>query len=105
MSARYVNGTVTVVSGGIGTAPADVNPLKIVRNPLAVIGDARVPGRNLQLVLTSEAGNRYMIEVSTNLVDWLELTRGLNRTGTQYITDPAAANFKQRFYRVRLIAP
>jgi len=41
----------------------------------------------------------YVISASTNLVDWVVLTNVLSNNATLQIRDPAARNFKQRFYR------
>ncbi len=51
--------------------------------------------------LSGAPGHSYAIDVSSNLLQWSELTRITNTTGTVDFADPAAAGLKKRFYRAR----
>jgi hypothetical protein len=44
----------------------------------------------------------YVVEASTNLLDWTVLTNVVNATGSVQIADPAASQLPQRFYRTRI---
>jgi hypothetical protein len=47
------------------------------------------------------SGN-YVIEASTNLLDWTVFTNVMNATGPIQIADPAASHLQRRFYRTRI---
>jgi hypothetical protein len=49
--------------------------------------------------LSLPAGRSFIIEASTNLRDWAPIATNLALTGSVIFTDPAAANYPQRFYR------
>ncbi|MHB8519340.1 MAG: LamG-like jellyroll fold domain-containing protein [Limisphaerales bacterium] len=51
------------------------------------------------LRLNGEFGVPYLIEVSTNLVDWAPLTSGVSANGLLDIVDPDAGKHSKRFYR------
>ena len=53
----------------------------------------------LNFSLQLAPGLKCAIEVSTNLVNWLPLTNFAGSKSTINFRDPAAADFKQRFYR------
>jgi len=46
-----------------------------------------------------QAGQVMVIEVSTNLLDWLPLQTNTLGSGPFYFSDPDTTNFTQRFYR------
>jgi hypothetical protein len=51
-------------------------------------------------VLNGELGRRYLIQASTNLVDWEAISTSTIPTGgSMLIVDPTAAGKPQRFYR------
>jgi hypothetical protein len=54
------------------------------------------------LQLTGAAGYNYMVESSTNLMDWKPQVLVVNTNGTVYFTDPAATNSGSRFYRAMM---
>ncbi len=59
---------------------------------------SRVDGR-AELSLSGQAGETYQIEVSTDLVHWDLLSAQPVSSGPVIIDDPAASQFRQRFYR------
>ena len=56
----------------------------------------------VQFELSGVQGRQYVVQASTNLVDWTNLQTNVANTATALFTDPAVANFKQRFYRALL---
>ncbi len=54
------------------------------------------------LTLQGDAGFNYLIECSTNYVDWNALSILSNVTGQADFTDPGSSNSGWRFYRARL---
>jgi photosystem II stability/assembly factor-like uncharacterized protein len=53
--------------------------------------------------LTGESGYNYIVQASTNLLNWTNIASVVNTNGLVPFTDPAWANYKQRFYRA--VAP
>lgn len=54
-----------------------------------------------QMRLSTDAGSTYVLDATTNLWSWLPLATNLATTNSVLFTDPAATNFKHRFYRAR----
>jgi enediyne biosynthesis protein E4 len=50
-------------------------------------------------------GMRFTVEASATLTSWTPLSTVTNTTGTVRFADPDAANYQQRFYRVRPLVP
>ncbi|MCC7375468.1 MAG: hypothetical protein IT581_12505 [Verrucomicrobiales bacterium] len=48
----------------------------------------------------SEAGRGYLLEASTNLIDWFRVANGLGGGPTSRLLDPAGGQDAHRFYRV-----
>src|SRR4029453_13587366 len=59
-----------------------------------------VVGNQVQLCVNGEIGRTYLIEASTDLVNWTLVAAPLNSDGTLRFTDPARDNYRQRYYRV-----
>lgn len=53
--------------------------------------------------LTGQAGYTYIIEASTDLVNWADIATLVNTNGTVTFSDPSSTNYPQRFYRA--VAP
>ena len=74
---------------------------------LNIFDDARLALSNWQTnsgfhsMLIGPAGRVYAIDASSNLVQWLEITRLTNTTGTVNFVDPDSLGIKRRFYRAR----
>jgi hypothetical protein len=57
------------------------------------------------LRLFGEPGREYLIEASTNLLDWIELGRVTASATATTFADTEAGQHAMRFYRVRPLAP
>jgi hypothetical protein len=51
------------------------------------------------LKLTAASGYNYLVQSSTNLVDWLPTALLVNTNGSVQFADPAVTNSRARFYR------
>jgi hypothetical protein len=56
-------------------------------------------GGGFRLTVTGDSGRNVIIQASTNLTAWLDLTNFFSSSGTVQFTDQAAPSFTQRFYR------
>jgi hypothetical protein len=53
-----------------------------------------------QMGFSGVAGNSYVLQTSTNLLNWTPLITNTATTNLFYLTDPGASNYSRRFYRV-----
>ena len=53
-----------------------------------------------QLGFAGTTGSNYVLQASTNLVNWTPLSTNLATTNLFNLIDPRASNFPARFYRV-----
>jgi hypothetical protein len=58
-----------------------------------------LPGGQFQLGVVGVASNTYVLEASTNLINWIPLSTNTAATNQFYLSDPGASNFPSRFYR------
>lgn len=58
-----------------------------------------LPGQTLRIEITGQSGSTNQIQVSSNLMDWKDLTNVVLTTPLGYFFDPSAGNFDHRFYR------
>jgi hypothetical protein len=56
--------------------------------------------RQFEATIIGRVGQKFSIEVSTNLPNWSVLATRTNTTGILEFTDPGAVNFPHRFYRI-----
>lgn len=56
--------------------------------------------REFELGFTGPAGNSYILEATTNFLDWVPLITNVPSTNEFDLFDPNATNFPYRFYRV-----
>jgi hypothetical protein len=57
-------------------------------------------GQQFQLNFMGSAGNSYVLQASTNLINWIPITTNLAATNQILFVDPGATNFPSRYYRV-----
>ncbi|MEK7684510.1 MAG: family 10 glycosylhydrolase [Verrucomicrobiota bacterium] len=92
---------VTNAAGAVTSAVARLTvtlPVAVRIESISLLSDGR-----LHLLAGGEPGSRYAIQISTNLVDWTELSTVEIVGGTFEFIDPDRPNLPQRFYRVRLV--
>src|SRR6185503_19296073 len=68
-----------------------------------VLTIARVGSGSTELALQGTVGNTYLIEASTNLVDWVTVTNVLMTDSIMRFFDPAASTSNRRYYRANLL--
>jgi hypothetical protein len=78
-----------------------VLPLDTVLNdqPFAMLPPSFGPANGFNFSLAGESGQPFLIQTSTNLVDWFNLSSGVLIDDTFNFTDYDAPNYPQRFYR------
>jgi len=121
----FVDGVMTVTARKAGTlaaAPANNSisaaqsnvsgaltaSMKSVTNSKAVTIPAHVeierlavsPGGQVQLTLSGQPGQAYLLEMSTDLIHWQALKTGLLPNAPFVFVDPSAAGSSHRYYRV-----
>jgi hypothetical protein len=77
--------TITEHQAGVPTAPS--------------LTAAKTASGPVNLTLTGQTNLLYAFEASTNLAQWTKIAVRTNLTGTVEVTDSAATNYRQRFYR------
>ena len=72
--------------------------------PMILVGDGQFGFLSNQFGFTvaGPSGQVVVVETSTNLFDWQELTSGSLGSNGLYVADSESAIFPMRFYRVRL---
>ncbi len=76
------------------TALFTVNP------PLRLASAGYNTNRQFQLQVSGVAGVKYVLQASTNLMNWISLSTNVPSSSPFYLVDPNATNFTARFYRV-----
>jgi hypothetical protein len=61
----------------------------------------RLPDGSFQWTLSGESGRSYMVQASTNLVQWTDLLTVVPNSSSYQVTDTNAPGLRQRFYRMR----
>ena len=81
-----------------------VLPLDTVLNqqPFAMRPPSSGAANGFNLNLTGESGQPFLIQTSTNLVDWFNLSSGVLIDNAFNFTDYDAPNYSRRFYRTVL---
>jgi hypothetical protein len=72
----------------------------IVQPPIYFTSGDFFTNNMFQLGFSGVANNHYVLEATTNLIDWTPLSTNLASTNLFYLMDPGASNFPYRFYRV-----
>jgi O-glycosyl hydrolase len=84
-----------------GITNSAVALLTVIRYPLLLDPRTTTTG-GFTFTLDGDAGCTYVIDVSTNLVEWAPLGTLSNAVGRAEFTDSGALNSTSRFYRARL---
>lgn len=92
-------GYAVVVSNVAGKATSAVAQLT-VDVPTRIDAGSGLDGQGFRLQFTGTAAFTNVVETSTNLTDWSEVTNLVNSSGTSLWVDPET-NLGQKFYRVR----
>ena len=78
------------------------NTLSILPATPATLSTAVRSGNKFSFTITGMAGETYVVQASTNLVDWISLE---TNAAPFLFTDTNAAGFNRRFYRVFYLPP
>jgi hypothetical protein len=90
-----------VVTNSLGSATSAVATLTVLHYPL-LLDPRMTTNGSFAFTLSGDTGCSYLIEVSTNLVDWAWFGTLSNGTAQAEFTDLEASNTSSRFYRARL---
>ena len=93
--------------GGVSSGIPSEATLTILDDdvPPRVVGVHRTEGGLLAITLFGAVGQRFAMQISTNLPQWTQWRTFTNTTGSMMITDPVAPNAGPRFYRAVFPAP
>jgi hypothetical protein len=64
------------------------------------LGQVVMANGTAQFNVTCLSGQSYVIQASTNLMNWVNIATNSADSGSILITDPNAAQYGMRFYRV-----
>jgi len=68
-------------------------------NPIALSATNSASNATPVLTLTADAGFNYLVQASTNLIDWTPFAVLVNTNGAVQFIDPAMTNLSHRFFR------
>jgi hypothetical protein len=74
----------------------------VLEDPPVLASIARLTGSQFALDISGTAGQRLVVEASTNLVNWTTVSACTNLTGQTRWVDLEADGFRQRFYRMQV---
>jgi uncharacterized repeat protein (TIGR01451 family) len=77
--------------------------VNVLPAPQPVLGPVTgiTTNNTFEFAISGQPGLSYVVEVSTNLVDWVPLSTNFPVSGKITIIDPDAATIPERFYRAR----
>ena len=90
-----------VVSNEVTSITSSPAVLSVVPSPFQLGNFALTLDRRVQFQLSGDPAD-YIVESSSNLLNWTTVTNITLSTGSAYLIDPAATNLPLRFYRSRL---
>lgn len=77
-----------------------VNPAPTQPTPATLLDPARLPGGSFQFALSNlVVGATYVVQATTNFVDWSNLSTNIAASSVESYVDDGAPAFKWRFYR------
>jgi hypothetical protein len=68
--------------------------------PLYVTSAGFSPNNEFQLELLGMTGSNYVLQATTNFIDWTPIVTNMATTNLLNLMDGDAGNFQHRFYRV-----
>jgi len=93
-------GSVQITDAGMAGHRQRFYRAMVVPNYQPQLSGASLRNGAFQLVLNGSVGSSYVIQASSNLINWSAIsTNTISSGGTVSITDPVLANYKARFYR------
>jgi hypothetical protein len=98
---RNTGNRIVVSSASIGSGPCIESSPEFLATapPLELAAPQRMGGGAVQFNLYSPIGRQCVVEVSTNLTAWIQLTNFTTISSTNVVLDPGAASQQKRFYR------
>ena len=90
-----------VISNAAGLAASASATLAVSPPDVRFLSVVLLTNGQVQLFFIGVPGQDYVIQASTNLVDWRPISVLTARSGPLPFIDPAAASFSWRFYRAR----
>ncbi|HWD91376.1 MAG TPA: chitobiase/beta-hexosaminidase C-terminal domain-containing protein [Verrucomicrobiae bacterium] len=76
------------------------NAVFIVGSPMFFTSENFLSNGTFQLSFSGVPNNIYVLQATTNFVDWVSLSTNSAPTNMFNLVDPGASNFRYRFYRV-----
>jgi hypothetical protein len=67
---------------------------------LAITATGLLLGGNSQLTFNGNLGQAYMLQASTNLIDWETVLTFTCTNSPMVVVDPDVGNHQRRFYRI-----
>ena len=100
--AAQAGGYSALVTNLVGSATSQVASLTVLFRP--VLSEPEyLPGGRMRFILFGNSNQTYVIEASTNAVDWPALTNLLATNALTPFTDLASPGVTNRLYRARLL--
>lgn len=91
-----------IIRNPSGAATSESAPLVVRARP--VLGAPLFTSNSIpQMLLLGTPGDTYIVETSSNGINWALATSVTNVSGAAQFVDPAGASQNQRFYRARLV--
>lgn len=90
-----------VLIKALGLPQIKISPKTQSPPPVIVLTDPRILANGaFQVTVNGEIGRAYDLQASTNLFDWVQITRIVLSSSSEEVADTEARNFDGRFYRV-----
>jgi sugar lactone lactonase YvrE len=102
---RSTGNRTVVSSASVGSGPCvETAPeFLVAAPPLQLAPPQRLVGGAVQFNLYSPIGRQCVIDVSSNLTAWIQLTNFTTISSTNAVLDPGAASQQKRFYRAHFV--
>lgn len=108
ISPRETVGSGPIIPSNVILAQADstgVSPVALTAGTIFVRPVNLLPNGHVQFFLNATEGQHYLIQATTNLVDWVTISTNSATSSFMDLVDIDAANYPYRFYRSELRQP